>query len=89
MGSVNFKLKIMPSSPEVDLEEIKEKLKIKIESEGGKGTSFEEEPIAFGLKAIILGFLWPEEKEFEPVENQLSKIEDVNSVQVIDMRRAL
>lgn len=89
MGSVNFKLKVMPSSPEVDLEGIKENLKSKIESEGGKGTNFDEEPIAFGLKAVIAMFLWPEEKEFEPLENELEKIENVNSVQVIDMRRAL
>ena len=89
MGSVNFKLKLMPSSPDADLGKIENDFKEKIESEGGKGCSFEEEPIAFGLKAIIAMFLWPEEKEFEPVENELGKIENVNSVQVIDMRRAL
>ena len=89
MGSVNIKLKIMPASPETNLEEIKEKIKEKLESEGGKGCFFEEEPIAFGLKAIVATFIYPEEKEFEPVENELGKIENVNSVQVIDMRRAL
>ncbi len=89
MGSVNFKLKIMPASPEVNLDEIKEKVKEKIESEGGKGTGFEEEPIAFGLKALIAMFIWPEEKSFEPTENELKETENVNSVEVIDMRRAL
>jgi elongation factor 1-beta len=89
MGSVNFKLRIMPSSPDVNLEEIKGKIKEKIESRDGKACSFEEEPIAFGLKAVIAMFLWPEEKEFEHVENELGEIENVNSVQVIDMRRAL
>jgi len=89
MGSVNIKLRIMPTSPEVNLEEIKEKIKEKVESEGGKGCSFEEEPIAFGLKAIILLFIYPEEKEFEPLENEIGKIENVKSIQVIDMRRAL
>lgn len=89
MGSVNFKLKLMPSSPDADLEKIKKDFQNKIESEGGKGISFEEEPIAFGLKAVIAMFLWPEEKAFEPVENELGEIENINSVQVIDMRRAL
>ena len=89
MGSVNIKLKIMPTSPETNLEEIKEKVREKVESEDGKGCSFEEEPIAFGLKAVIVMFIYPEEKELEPLENELGKIENVNSVQVIDMRRAL
>ncbi|HJZ18911.1 MAG TPA: elongation factor 1-beta [Candidatus Nanoarchaeia archaeon] len=89
MGSINIKLKIMPSGVLANLDEIKKKVKKKIESEGGKGCIFEEEPIAFGLKAVIVMFLYPEEKEFEHIENELGEIENVNSVQVIDMRRAL
>jgi elongation factor 1-beta len=83
------KIKIMPSSPETNLEEIKEKTKKLIESEDGKGVKFEEEPIAFGLKAVIVFFLWDEEKELEPLENSLEKIENVNSVEMIDMRKAI
>ena len=55
---------------------------------GGKNCNFEEEPIAFGLKAIIALFAWPEEKELESLENELKDIEGVNSIQVIDIRRA-
>ena len=83
------KIKLMPSSPETNLEEIKENTKKLIESEGGKGVKFEEELIAFGLKAVIVFFLWDEEKELEPLENSLEKIENVNSVEMIDMRRAI
>ena len=83
------KIKLMPSSPETDLEEIKEKTRKLIESGGGKGVKFEEEPIAFGLKAVIVFFLWDEEKELEPLENSLEEIENVNSVEMIDMRRAI
>ncbi len=89
MGQINFKIKVMPSSPSIDLEKIKRDFKNMIEKSGGKSCSFTEEPIAFGLKAVIAMFLWPEEKEFEPTENKLSTIKDVSSVQVIDMRRAL
>lgn len=89
MGQINFKIKLMPTSPSVNLEKIKHDFKSMIESHGGKSCSFTEEPIAFGLKAIIAMFLWPEEKEFEPTENKLSTIKDVSSVQVLDMRRAL
>lgn len=89
MGSVNIKMRFMPASPETDLEKIKEKAKKLIEENEGKGTKFEEEPIAFGLKAIIMMFIWPEEKEFESIENKLGKIENVNSVRMVDMRRAI
>ncbi len=88
MGITAVKIKIMPSSPDVNLEEIKEKAKEKIEKAGGKNSQFEEEAIAFGLKAIITLFAWPEEQEIEPLEEKLKEIENVNSVQVIDMRRA-
>ena len=43
----------------------------------------------FGLKAVILSFAWPEEKELEDLEQQLKQVEDVNSVQVVDIRRAV
>lgn len=88
MGTALIKLKIMPSSPDVDLEIIKEATKNKIASAGGEKSSFEEEPIAFGLKAIIVGFSLDESKELEPIEESLKEIENVSSVQVIDMRRA-
>ncbi|MEK6760341.1 MAG: elongation factor 1-beta [Nanoarchaeota archaeon] len=89
MGSVNVRIKIMPSSPSTNLNKIKDEARKVLEKEGGKGSMFEEEPIAFGLKAIIITFLYPEEKELESVEMHLAKIQEVNSVQIIDMRRAL
>lgn len=89
MGIAAVKIKIMPTSPDVDLEEIKSNAKELIESMGGKNCNFEEEPIAFGLKALIAFFAWPEESELEELENSLNEIPDVSSIQVIDMRRAL
>ena len=89
MGSVNIRIKLMPSSPSDDLKKIEDNAKKIIEKNGGKGSMLDEELIAFGLKAVIVTFLYPEEKELEEFESQLGKIENVNSVQVIDMRRAL
>jgi elongation factor 1-beta len=88
MGTALLKIKIMPTSPEVDLEKIKISAKEIVESNKGKNISFEEQPIAFGLKAVILGFGIDESDELEPIENSLKKIENVNSSEVIDMRRA-
>ncbi len=87
MAIVAVKIKIMPESPEVDLAQLNEKLGKKIISLGGKINSSEEEPIAFGLKAIIITIAWPEEKSTEILESEL-QTEDVSSVQIIDYRRA-
>jgi elongation factor 1-beta len=88
MSIAAVKIKIMPTSPDVNLQEIEESAKSVIEEFGGKNPTFEEEPIAFGLKAIIALLAWPEEKELEDLEGELQGIENVNSVQVIDIRRA-
>ena len=88
MGIAAVKIKIMPTSPDVNLDEVQEKSGKIIEKEGGKNCSFEVEPIAFGLSALIAFFAWNEDQELESLEDKLREIEDVNSIQVIDMRRA-
>jgi len=40
------------------------------------------------LKAVMVFFEIDEETELEPIEEGLRKIQNVNSVQVVDMRRA-
>ena len=77
----------MPTSPEVNLEEIKETARKIVEDFGGENKEYTEEPIAFGLKSITVFFFYPDDKEVEEVEKKLSKIENVNSVQLIDMRK--
>jgi elongation factor 1-beta len=87
-GIVAVIVKIMPSSPDTNLEEIKEKAKSTMEAEGAQNLSFEENPIAFGLKAIMLKMAWPEEKDTDIIENKLAEIENVSSVNIEDYRRA-
>ena len=92
MATAILKIKIMPESPDTDLEKIKEIVKQKVESEGGAlnpTQAFEEEPIAFGLKALIVTFAWPEQKDTDLAENTLKDIEGVSSVSIIDYRRAI
>ena len=89
MGIVAVKIKLMPTSPDVNMEIMEEEAKEIIEKNQGKTPKFEKEPIAFGLNALFVIFAWPEEKELEGLENQLKKIENVNSVQVTDIRRAI
>ena len=51
--------------------------------------SFVEEPIAFGLKALIASFGIDESQEMEPIEEGFRNIEEVASSELIDMRRAI
>ena len=87
MGIIGLKIKIMPKSPSSDLEEIKHSAMEIVKKGGGRNREYEIEPIAFGLKAIIAFFEWPEEKELGYVEEAFKKIKDVSSIQVTDMRK--
>lgn len=81
-------VKIMPESPTVDLKEIEEQVKHKMEANGAKAVTFEEKPVAFGLKSIILKMAFPEEKGTDFVEQEIAKIPYVSSVTIEDYRRA-
>jgi len=81
-------IKIMPVSPEVDISKIKESAEAIIKKIGGIPHKSEEQPIAFGLKALILIIGWPESKDPDAIEKELSKIKNVNSVEITDVRRA-
>ena len=89
MGVVAIKIKLMPVSPETDLEKVRGETNKILEKNNVKNPLFEIQPIAFGLKALIVLFGWPEEKELEQLEESLKKIGGVNSVEVIDIRRAI
>jgi len=88
MGIALIKLKIMPSSPDVDIEKISNEAKSLAEKNEAQNLNIKTEPIAFGLNALILSFGWNEDKELETFENQLKEIENVSSTEIIDMRRA-
>ena len=79
----------MPENPEVNLEEIGEAAK-KIVEESGKFGKMETQPIAFGLKAVILHFIVPEQEGgTDEIEKKLAEIPNVQSVEIVDVRRAL
>ncbi|MBN2458605.1 elongation factor 1-beta [Candidatus Woesearchaeota archaeon] len=91
MASVIVTLNIMPVSPDIDIESIKESALQKITQHYGETeTKTEVEPIAFGLKAIKVLFVMDESKgSTEELERDISTIEGVNSVEVTDVRRAV
>lgn len=82
-------VKIMPVSPDVNLEELKKNAEETIKRIGGSVHKIEEQPIAFGLKALIIMLAWPEEKDPDVIEQELAKVKDVNSAEITDVRRAI
>ena len=80
----------MPVSPEVDLAKIEEKAKEKITSFGGEVGKIEQHPVAFGLKSLNLIFVMDEKKgSTDSLEDEISSIEGIQSVEVTDVRRAI
>jgi len=88
MGFVAVQMKLMPDSPSTDLKAIEKKAEEIINSMHKTLVKVEEQPIAFGLKAIILSFAWNDETETEKLEAELQKIENVSSVEILDVRKA-
>lgn len=83
-------MKIMPTSPDVSLESIEKKAAHEIALFGGELAKTEISPVAFGLKALILHFIMDEKKgSTDKLESDISKIEGVNGVEIIDVRRAV
>ncbi|MDP2750573.1 MAG: elongation factor 1-beta [Nanoarchaeota archaeon] len=90
MADVVITMKIMPESPEADLDRIEKEAIAIIADFGGEVGKKEIEPIAFGLKALKLIFVADEKKGgTDAMEAKLSEISEVNSVEVVDVRRAI
>lgn len=88
MGDVAAKIKIMPESVDTDLAELKEKIKGVIPAGADLYGDIVEEPIAFGLKALIVTLIVnDEEGGTEPAEEAFAKVSGVENVQVIDVNR--
>jgi len=91
MANVIITLKIMPESPEVGLNSVEEQTKNLIKEFAGETeTKTEQEPIAFGIKALKIIFVMDENKgSTEELENKIKELQGVNSVEVVDVRRAI
>jgi len=89
MGEVVATIKLMPESPEIDVEKVKAEIKSSI-PENTELHSIEEEPIAFGLVALnVMVVVDDAEGGTEQIEENLSKIEDIASIEVVDVRRLM
>ena len=91
MARVVVTLKIMPESPDVDLSNIEVEAKKKIIAfSQSDEMKIEQEPKAFGLKALRITFVADESKgSTDSLEQDIKSISGVNSVEAVDVRRAV
>jgi elongation factor 1-beta len=88
MGSIKVLYKVFPEDIVISFDDLKKKVESclpKFSSVEGYG----EEPIAFGLKALLVQVKFPEDKTgiVDEFETELGKIEGVSQVQTVMVRR--
>ena len=88
MGRIVIAYKIFPSESTVDLELLKEKIKKQL-SDIASVQRFAEEAIAFGLSALIVNMILPEDKEgiLDETEKRLTDMEEVSQIQTLGVNR--
>lgn len=83
MGNVAIRIRVMPDEASVDMEKLKQKVVDAIPYYAKLADS-RIVPVAFGLKAIILQIIMPDQSPDELIEN-IRKVEDVENVEVEDL----
>jgi len=88
MGSVVISYKIFPIDITVDFNNLKKKIEESL-PESASVYGFGEEPIAFGLNALIAHIKFPEDKTgvVEELEKRLERISEISQVQTLMVRR--
>ncbi|MBP2200912.1 elongation factor 1-beta [Methanococcus voltae] len=86
MADVIAKVKVMPVSPEVEKEALKEKLTKVVGENDAKCRGVSDEPLAFGLYTIYV-MVEMEEREggMDPIEQAMNDLEDVESAEVVEL----
>ncbi len=85
MAKVMMKLRVMPSDVDVNLDEVLERIK-DIQIEGVELRDASVQPIAFGLKALVLLAVMPDAEGIgDKYVEEIQKIDGVESVEIEDM----
>jgi elongation factor 1-beta len=87
MGKVAARLKVMPQSPEIDLDALQERLESAL-PEGAKISRVDRDDVAFGLVALLPTVIIPDDAGgSDAVEEAFSQVEGVESVKVDQVGR--
>ena len=89
MAKVVITMKILPDSPDKNLDEIRTAAEEKIKAEGGSIYKEAIEPIAFGISAVVVTFFLDEDKGSEGILESIKSIEGTGDVQITDMTRMM
>lgn len=82
MGDVALIIKIMPESPEVDLDALEERIRTTVP----QTRDVRKEPIGYGLSALKVAVVVPDSAGAqEEVEEALRSIQDVESAEVVSL----
>ena len=82
MGGVAVIVRVMPESPEVDLEKLKSALKQKLPGI----QDIQEEPIGFGLKALkLVAIVNDAGGETDAIEGELTTIPGVERAEIVEV----
>jgi elongation factor 1-beta len=87
LAKVIAQIKIFPTETTVDLVELRKKVEAGLPA-GTSVARFDEEPIAFGLVALIARVAMPEQEgQMDKVEEALKSVENVGEIQVVNVWR--
>ena len=88
MARVLASIKIFPNDANIDLNALKAKIQSSLPS-GSTVQKFEEEPVAFGLVALIAYIVLPEDAagQMDKVEDAIRSVEQVSQIEVLRMGR--
>ena len=91
MAKAVITFKLMPEAPDTNLSTIKDKASVIAKKAGAIGEmQVKEEPIAFGLKAVVIMAMYEVQgSDFEGIANQMSTIKGVQNAEVAKMDLAL
>ena len=88
MGTALITIKIMPSAPDSNLEEIQSKVESIIKEHEGEKPNTKIEPVAFGLNSVNISFSRDENLDNDEMLEKIQNIENVSSAEITDFRRA-
>jgi len=88
LAKVLTSFKVFPSNVETDLNRLKEEIKAAVPKEASV-VRFDEEPVAFGLVALIVHVTVPESmpSKVDEVEEAIKSLGDVSEIQVLSSSR--
>jgi elongation factor 1-beta len=88
LAKVLASIKIFPNDANLDLDVLKSKIQQALPA-GSTVHKFEEEPVAFGLVALIAHVVLPEDAEgkMDQVEDSIRGIDSVSEIQVLRVGR--